>query len=118
MSDGLYTQADGSNTTFSKGNLNSWNHLVITCSDGSGGAQNGIYVYLNNSKISTITSPVFDKSNETLLITGENFEGSMDDLRIYSSTLSPFEVSLIFNAEDRLPSGLSPYVPSTPTETP
>ena len=118
LSDGLYTQADGSNTTFSKGNLNSWNHLVITCSDGSGGAQNGIYVYLNNSKISTITSPVFDKSNETLLITGENFEGSMDDLRIYSSTLSPFEVSLIFNAEDRLPSGLSPYVPSTPTETP
>jgi hypothetical protein len=118
LSDGFYTQADGSQTSFSKGNLNSWNHLVVTCSNGLGGAQNGVSIYLNNVKIREISSPVFDKSNETSLITGQDFEGSMDDLRIYDLTLSSASISKIYKGEDLLPSGLSPYIPSTPTETP
>ena len=118
LSDGVYTHADGSNSIFSKGNLGLWNHLVLTCSDGLGGSQGGIYIYLNNAKIATIPFPEFDVSNETSLITGQDFDGNMDDLRIYNSTLSPFEISMIFNSEDHLPNGLSPYVPSTPTETP
>ena len=115
--DGSYMQADGTITSFSKGLSGVWNHLVVACSDGTGGEQNGIYIYLNNSKIAVIDSPAFDKSNQTSLMAGTDFEGSMDDLRVYNKTLAPFEVSMIFNGEDMLPSGLSPYTPSTPTET-
>jgi hypothetical protein len=118
LTDGAYTQADGSTTTFTGGFQDSWNHLVITCSNGMGGSQNGICVYLNNAKIKEIDSPVFDKSNETSLIAGGDFEGGMDDLRVYNSALTPNNVSSIYSGEDLLPSGLSPYVPSTPTETP
>ena len=118
LTDGAYTQADGSITTFAQGTLGAWNHLVLTCSDGRGGAQNGIYVYLNNSKIKEITSPLFDISNETSLIAGGNFEGGMDDLRIYNRALRPFEISMINSGKDILPSGLSPYIPSTPSSTP
>ncbi len=90
---------------------------MLTGCKGTGGELNCIYVYLNKSKIAVIDSPAFDKSNQTSLMAGTDFEGSMDDLRVYNKTLAPFEVSMIFNGEDMLPSGLSPYNPSTPTET-
>jgi hypothetical protein len=109
LSDGIFTQGNGSQTLFNKGTLNSWNHLLITSSDGLGSAQDGIYIYLNGSRVYSIPSPVFNAADTTTLIAGGDFAGHMDDLRIYDTTLSPYQVYLIYRAEDLLPDGNSPY---------
>lgn len=81
--------------------LNSWSHIVFTCS-----TQSGVALYVNGTKVgsrSTInrsaistTSPLkFGQDSSTL---SQFYDGTLDDIRIYNRVLSEGEAAALYAA--------------------
>ncbi len=86
-------------------NLNKWNHVLITW-DGNNTASN-VRIYVNGAEASYATttngSSLGDNVGTTLRIGNDasgarTFEGSIDEVRLYSRELSPSEVLKLFRS--------------------
>ncbi|MBM1104617.1 DUF1553 domain-containing protein [Aurantibacter crassamenti] len=103
--------------------INTWKHVAFTY-DGSGKAE-GLSLYVDGKKaeatlpynnlyksIKTLQSAVHGIENRPVVVaksyrsfTGENgiFKGALDDIYLYSKTLTPFEVSLLASEDSPEP---------------
>jgi RHS repeat-associated protein len=95
---------NGGEVSFSP-SIGTWYHLVVTFDTGSSGA---IKYFVNGSQLgSTINSGVtsLNNSNGDFVIgadpadgTGLEFDGALDDVRVWSRALSPSEVAQLYGA--------------------
>ena len=107
-----------SNTKWSssnQGNVNSdgWGMLTVTYDASQSNSQNGIKLYWNTTEITTqatnasnsrSTSAVkqftIGNNNHNATTTSGGFSGSIDEVKIYSSVLTPAQISTIYNSGD------------------
>ena len=83
--------------------IDAWTHIVFTCSTKSGV---GVALYANGVSIATRTTVDRTATSPTAIRFGQdtsaastyNFNGSMDDIRIYNRVLSAGEISSLFAA--------------------
>lgn len=75
--------------------IENWHHLVVTVD-----ASNTIKLYRDGQLCNSIESSSAQIGTETMdYYIGENFQGFMDDLRVYKKMLSPQEVQVLFELE-------------------
>lgn len=80
--------------------LNQWNHIVCT-SDGNGTVKmyvNGIDTTVSNQSNSPFGLVTHDLTIGARSIGGENFNGNIDDIRIFNKELTIAEVLALYNA--------------------
>ena len=72
--------------------LDRWSHLAISID----GASGSINFYLNGVPSSNYTVSTFTFNSSLGLFLGSNFEGFMDEVGVYKSVISPFELSVLY----------------------
>ena len=73
-----------------------WHHLVVTVDE-----SNTVKLYRDGILRNEITNAVLDIGSTALNVytLGQGFQGYLDDLRVYNSTLNPTEISQLYALE-------------------
>lgn len=98
-----YRTESGSELYFTLANADTWYHIVITRD--SGGVDiyvDGSFVTSNSDSMGTYSSSAYEKTviGSNPIYTGEYFNGSIDQVRLFSKALSSDEVDTLYNNGD------------------
>jgi len=75
-----------------------WQHVVVTYT----GDVNVASLYIDGNLESTVSVPPYTSSQSSLQV-GKDWVGSLDDVRVYTGSMSTSEVSRLYAYEDGLP---------------
>ncbi len=87
---------DWANETDVAWNNTDWHHLVVTVDEG-----NTVKLYRDGILRNEVVNATLDIGNTALNVytLGQGFQGHLDDLRVYNSTLNPTEINQLYALE-------------------